>query len=274
MHSKRHVDTENQEIIKKMRAQLAGWLGGKYQLSRKIIPLIPMHKCYVEPFSGAAWVFFRKEASEVEVINDINKELITFYRVVQNHLEEFIRYFKWILVSRDEFLRLQQVEPKTLTDIQRAARFYYLQQNAFGGKIAEQHFGYSPTKAPKLNLLRIEEYLSEAHLRLSRAYIECLPYATVIEKYDRQETFFYIDPPYWDCENVYGKGIFGKEDFKELSKQLANIKGKFLLSLNDTKEIREIFSGFIIDGVSVNYSCSNNKNIKAKEVFIRNYEVE
>lgn len=254
-----------------LRSPLAGWLGGKYQLSRRIIPMIPNHTCYVEPFSGAAWVLFRKQESKVEVINDINKNIVTFYRVIQNHLDEFIRYFKWALISRDEFQRLQKVEADTLTDIQRAARFYYLHQSAFGGKITDQHFGYSPNRAPKMNLLRIEEYLSAAHLRLSRAYIECLPYSTVIEKYDRADTFFYIDPPYWDCENAYGKGIFNKSDFSNLANILSNIKGKFILSLNDTVEIREIFREFIFEEAKVNYSCSNMRNIVAKEVIIRNF---
>lgn len=262
---------EKEKGLELVRPPLAGWLGGKYQLSKRIIPMIPTHNCYVEPFSGAAWILFRKAESKVEVINDINKDLTTLYRVIQNHLEEFIRYFKWLLVSRDEFHRLLKVDSETLTDIQRSARFYYLHQAAFGGKITDQHFGYSPNRGPKLNLLRIEEYLSAAHLRLSRAYIECLPYETVIAKYDRVDTFFYIDPPYWDCENMYGKGIFSKDDFVNLASILAGIKGKFILSLNDTKEIRNIFNQFHIENVKLKYTCNNTKPVEAKELFIRNF---
>lgn len=117
------------------------WVGGKSKLTSTIIPLIPKHSCYVEVFAGAAWVLFRKEPSKVEVINDINGDLITLYRVIQNHLEEFVRYFKWALVSRDEWDRLQLVDESTLTDIQRAARFYYLVKNAFGAKIVGQCYG-------------------------------------------------------------------------------------------------------------------------------------
>lgn len=250
------------------RPPLAGWMGGKSLLAKRIIERIPTHDCYVEPFAGAAWVLFRKEESKVEVINDINKDVVTLYRCLQWHLEEFIRYFKWVLVARDEFQRLNTVNPDTLTDIQRAARFYYLQQSCFGGKITGMTFGYGRTRAPKLNLLRIEEQLSAAHLRLSRVYIECLPYADIISRYDGPNTFFYIDPPYWDCESYYGKGIFSREDFMRLSEQLKNIQGRFLLSLNDTPGVRETFKCFNIDAVQTKYTCSNGKNMTAGEVFI------
>lgn len=176
----------------KNKPLMAGWIGGKSQLCKKIILRIPDHTCYVEPFSGAAWIYWKKSESKVEVLNDINKELITRYRVVQNHLEEFVRYFKWTLVSRDEFIRLKQLEPETLTDIQRAARFYYLQRNAFGGKVGCQNFGYATTAAPRLNLLRMEEELSMAHIRLAKTFIECLSYEDVIKRYDRLHTFFIL----------------------------------------------------------------------------------
>ncbi|MDL2313406.1 DNA adenine methylase [Desulfovibrio sp. OttesenSCG-928-C14] len=255
-----------------IRPPLAGWMGGKNLLAKRIISFFPEHKCYAEPFSGAAWVFFKKPESEVEVLNDINREVITLYRVLQHHLEEFIRYFKWTLVSREEFKRLRESPPDTLTDIHRAARFFYLQQNCFGGRINTPTFGYSPARGPRLNLLRIEEQLSAAHLRLSRVYIECLPYADLINRYDRPGTLFYLDPPYWDCENYYGHGIFGKEDFTILATMLADIKGKFILSLNDTPEVRQMFSSFRIDGATTKYTVSNGKQLSAEELIIRNYD--
>ncbi len=255
-----------------IKSPLSGWMGGKYQLSKQIVSMIPAHTCYCEPFAGAAWVFFRKDKSDVEVLNDINTDIITLYRVIQHHLEEFIRWFKWVLVSRTEFNRWLKTEPETLTDIQRAVRFFYIQKNSFAGRIDKPTFGYAPSRRPRLNLLRVEEDLSGAHLRLSEVYIENLPYAELIKRYDRENTFFYIDPPYFDCEDYYGKNIFSKADFELLSNQLKAIRGKFLLSLNDTPEVREIFAGFIIEPVSVRYSCGTTKTV-AKEVLIRNYEL-
>lgn len=135
------------------RPPLAGWIGGKSLLAKRIIERIPEQVCYAEPFAGAAWVLFRKPESKVEVINDINKDVVTLYRCIQWHLEEFIRYFKWVLVSREEFERLKKADPATLTDIQRSARFYYLQQACFGGRITNPTFGYGVTRPSKLNLL-------------------------------------------------------------------------------------------------------------------------
>ena len=251
---------------------LAGWLGGKSRLAKQIIDRIPEHTCDVEPFAGAAWVLFSKLESKVEVINDINNDVVTLYRCLQWHLEEFVRYFKWVLVARDEFERLKKAQPETLTDIQRSARFYYLQHTCFGGKLTSQAFGYGTTCRSRLNLLRIEETLSAAHLRLARVYVERLPYAEVISRYDSPHTFFYIDPPYWGSEGYYGKGVFSREDFQKLKACLGGIKGKFLLSLNDVPEIRETFSTFTFEPVETRYSCNNKgESVHAKEVFIRNF---
>ncbi len=255
----------------KIRSPLAGWLGGKHQLAGRIISRIPEHQCYAEPFAGAGWVFYGKHPSPVEVINDINKEIVTLYRVVQHHLDEFVRQFRWLLVSRDEYLRRWEENPDSMTDIQRAVRFYYIHQNSFGGKIAGASFGTATTRPPKLNLLRVEEELSAAHLRLSRAYIENLPYADLIRRYDRDTTFFYIDPPYWNCEDYYGKGLFNKGDFAVLATLMAGLKGKAMMSINDTPEIREIFHDFKLEEVSVRYSTGRNSRPRVTELFITNY---
>lgn len=257
-----------------IRSPLAGWLGGKWQLSRQIVPLIPQHECYAEPFAGAAWVLFRKPPSGAEVLNDLNREIVTLYRVIQHHLEEFVRYFRWALVSRDEFERLLAVAPDTLTDIQRSARFYYTQKCSFGGRIAQPTFGTSATRPPRLNLLRIEEDLSAAHLRLARVLIENLAYADFITRYDRPTTFFYIDPPYWGCEDDYGKNLFSRDDFTALAEQLGQIQGRFILSLNDVPEIRQIFSDFEIRTVQCTYSVATTGRTKANELLIANFEMK
>ena len=243
-----------------MSRSFLGWVGGKSLLSKTIVPMIPAHTCYVEVFAGASWVLFRKPQSKVEVLNDINKELITLYRVIQYHLDEFVRYCRWVLISRDEFERVKRVDPETLTDIQRAARFYYLVKTCFGTRIHNPTFGTSATQKPRLNLLRIEEELSAAHLRLSNVIIECLPWQKVIAIYDRSETVFYVDPPYYGREGYYGKGIFSKDDFTMLADILAKIKGKFVLSINDTPEIREIFKAFNCRETQTKYAFNVTSN--------------
>jgi DNA adenine methylase len=250
---------------------MLGWVGGKSQLTSTILPLIPEHKHYVEVFAGAAWLLFRKPPSHSEIINDINGDLVCLYRVIQNHLDEFVRYFRWMLVSREEFERLKNVGPQTLTDIQRAARFYFLVRNAFGAKITNPSFGIAVTHKPRLNLLRIEEDLSEAHLRLSRVFIENRHYSQVIKQADREATFFYLDPPYWDCEDVYGKNIFSKADFTALRDQLATVKGKWLVSINDVPEIRALFKTYHIKRVATKYSISAGASKSVQELLIANY---
>lgn len=109
----------------------------------------------------------------MEVLNDVNGELVNLYRVVRHHLDELVRMFRWSLVSRQMWEWSQMERPETLTDVQRAARFFYLQKLAFGGKVHGQNFGIVATgSGPRLNLLRIEEELSAAHIRLANVIVE------------------------------------------------------------------------------------------------------
>lgn len=250
------------------------YMGGKSLLARKIISRIPKHKCYVEAFAGAAWILFKKEESisRVEIINDINLDLVTLYRVVKHHLEEFIRYFRWVLVSRDEFYRFRKEAPDSLTDIQRAVRFYYLLKTGYAARINAPSFSIATTSKPSLNLLRIEEELSAVHLRLARVYIENRSYPEVFLRFDKPDTFFYIDPPYYGCENYYGAGIFDRSDFTKLRDILSGISGKFILSINDVDHIRDLFRKFRIETVETSYSASGaNKKKQVSELLIMNY---
>lgn len=246
------------------------WIGGKRLLAKKIIAEIPGHKCYAEVFAGGAGVFFRKGRSDVEVVNDINKGIINCYRIVQNHYLELCRYIDGMLVSRDEFNRLKAIPPETLTDIQRAARFLYMQKCCFGGRY-EGTFGIYKGSKPMFNPETVAKQIAMANERLNRVYIECLPYDDLIRRYDAPETFFYIDPPYYNMEDYYGRGIFYKEDFKRLRDQLAGIKGRFLMSINDVPGIRELYKPFNIKEVQTSYSINSKISKPVGELFIKNY---
>ncbi len=248
------------------------WLGGKSRLADRIIERMPDHQTYCEVFAGAAWVLFKKPESKVEIINDINADLTNLYRCVKHHLGELVAQFRWMLVSRDEFDRFLKTPADTLTDIQRAARFFYLAKSSFGARIVRPTYGISATGAPRLNLLRIEEDLSEAHLRLARVFIENKPYDQVIQRFDKPGTLFYVDPPYWDCESDYGEGLFSREDFGRLAGLLDGLKWRFILSLNDTPGVRETFANFHIEAVKTRYSISGAKKQEAAEVLISNFK--
>lgn len=247
------------------------WIGGKRRLAPHILPLFPAHECYVEPFCGAAALFFLKAPSKVEVLNDINGELVNLYRVVQNHLDEFVRHFRWALTSREVYGWLQATPPVTLTDIQRAARFFYLQKLAFGGKVEGQTFGTSTTSPNALNLLRMEEELSAAHLRLHRVSIERLPWEDCVARYDRPGTLFYLDPPYWATE---GYGVdFGLEQYDRMADRLRGMAGKALVSVNDIPEMRQAFKGLTMKRLSIRYTVGAATSTRKPkgELLIRNF---
>ncbi len=254
-----------------MATPIVPWVGGKRRLAKRILPVFPAHECYVEPFAGGAALFFLKEPSDVEVLNDINGELINLYRVVKHHLEEFVRQFKWALISRQLYSWLKKTPEETLTDIQRAARFYYIQKMSFGGKVANQTFGTATTAAPRLNLLRIEEELSAAHLRLSRTYIEHLAWDECIRRYDRPHTLFYLDPPYWGTE---GYGVdFGLEQYALMADLAKSIKGRMIVSVNDIPAMRQAFAGLEMERLEINYTVGGAGRSKgaAGELLIRNW---
>ncbi len=213
-----------------MATPIIPWIGGKRRLADILIPRFPRHTCYVELFAGGAALYWLKPASDVEVLNDVNGDLVNLYRVVQRHLEEFVRQFKWALSSRQVFKWLQETRPETLTDIERAARFYYLQHQAFGGRVASQSWGTATTApAPTVNLLRLEEDLSDAHLRVSGAYIEHLDWFDCLQRYDRPHTLFYLDPPYWQTE---GYGVpFEWAQYERMADALRNLQGRAILSI-------------------------------------------
>lgn len=249
---------------------LIPWMGGKRRLAKHLLPLFPDHTCYVEPFAGGAALFWMKEPSKAEVLNDLNGELVNLYRVVQHHLEEFVRQFRWSLVSRKLFDWLKTAQPEGLTDIQRAARFYYLMKGSFGAKPTGFTFGTATTCPPKLNLLRIEEELSACHLRLAQVTVENLDWKTCMGRYDRPHTFFYLDPPYWGTAD-YGVP-FELAEYRALADRLRSMEGKALLSVNDCPEMREAFAGLRTETVGVTYTVGGNSNaVKRSELVIRNW---
>ena len=251
------------------------YLGGKSRLAKRIVEMIPDdHLCYCEAFCGAAWVLFAKEPSKAEVINDADAELATFWRVVQNHYTPFLDLFRHAVVSRQIFDWESMKRPETLTDLQRAARYFYLQRCGFGGKTFKRTFGVSATSAARLNLSTIEEDLLRVHWRLKRVTVECLDAMDCIRRYDRPTTVFYLDPPYWGTE---GYAVpWPEERYSDLATVLGGIQGRFILSLNDTAAVRKTFSAFQIKPVATRYSCTNGRATNhgraepAREVLIHN----
>jgi DNA adenine methylase len=247
------------------------YLGGKNRVAKKIIALIPEHTCYIEPFCGGAQVFFHKEPSKVEVLNDLNEDVFNFLRVCQMHYEEFLRYLHFSIVSRKWFDLFEKTPPETFTDIQRAARFFYLQKNCYGGLIVRRNFAASVQDGSNYNPSSLPKLIQKTHERLRNVQLECLPYQSILKKYDRPFTFFYLDPPYWN--RPYYKFNFEEKDYVELAEHLSKLKGKFILSLNDEPEIRRIFRQFSIKNFEMTYSSQRESGKLYRELLISNYKL-
>lgn len=250
---------------------VAGYIGGKRRLAARLIKCIDQvpHRTYAEPFVGMGGVFFRRSRKPpAEVINDANGEVANLFRILHRHYPQFMDTLRFQITGRREFERLKASDPKTLTDLERAGRFLYLQRTAFGGKVAGQNFGVDPRSGGGFNLTTLEPFLAAVYERLSGVVIEALDWSAFIDRYDRPETLFYLDPPYHGSERDYGEELFGREQFGLLAARLRTIKGRFILSINDVPEIRETFAGFQMEGVDLLYTVSGGKGRPAKELII------
>lgn len=245
------------------------YIGGKNRIANKIIEIFPEHKTYVEAFAGGAQVLFHKEPSPVEVLNDLDGDVVNFFRICQSHHEELLRYMKFVLVSREWFDLLQDQDPKALTDIQRAARFFYLQKNAYAGLVRHRKFGYSIVEPSRFNPERLPELIENTHRRLLRVQVEYLPYDDVFRRYDRPTTLFYLDPPYWG-RKLY-RFNFAEDDFTKLEERLRNVRGKFVLSLNDLPEVRQLFRKFKLREIDLHYTAQRKAGKRFRELLITNF---
>jgi DNA adenine methylase len=255
---------------------VAPWLGGKRKLANRITAILDgtPHQTYAEVFMGMGGIFLRRsKRPRSEVINDLGRDVSNLFRILQRHYPQFVDCLKFQLTTRVEFERLVSTRPDTLTDLERAARFLYLQRTAFGGKVTGQTFGVSPDVPARFNLTTLEPMLEDVHTRLSGVVIECLPYADFVTRYDHEGCLFYLDPPYWGCEDDYGKAMFEPDDFERLATLLKSMAGKALLSINDVPEIREIFGGLHIEPVEVSYSVGRKpeSRVKRGELLIGNF---
>jgi DNA adenine methylase len=241
------------------------WIGGKKLLRQQIIDRFPAnYERYIEVFGGAGWVLFGKEiTNSLEVFNDIDNELINLYRCIKYHHTELQKELDWLLISRSQFYYSKDhLKLDGLTDIQRAARYFFLIKVSFGAD--RRSFGTN-----KKNLFTSIEYLREIHYRLKDVVIENKSYNDIIRVYDRPNALFYLDPPYYQTEKYYDN-IFTNDDHVNLRDILLNIKGHFILSYNNDKFITDLYSDFIIEKVSRNNNMGKDKLYE--EVIIRNYK--
>lgn len=250
---------------------VAPYIGGKRSLAKRLCALIEAtpHNLYAEPFVGMGGVFLRRsKAPTAEVINDANADVSNLFRILQRHYPQFMEVLRFQLTSRREFEQLSRTDPTTLTDLERAARFLYLQRSAFGGKVVGRNFAMDKEgRGARFNLTRIAPLLEDVHERLAGVSIEAMDFGRFIRTYDRPGALFYLDPPYWGNKDDYD-APFQRADFERLAGCLKGLRGRFILSLNDRPEVRECFAFADVDEVELSYGISASGATKAREVIL------
>jgi DNA adenine methylase len=208
------------------------YYGGKQLMARHILPMIPDHNLYCEPFAGGAAIFFAKERSEIEVLNDTNRELINFYRVLKNDFTSLEKEVQITLHSRDLHRKASVIynNPDMFSELKRAWALWVLSTQSFSGML-DSSWGYDLKKnSTPLRLKNKKEVFTyDLAIRMQEVHLECADALYIIRGRDRTDSFFYVDPPYFNSDMGHYDG-YSKDDFEALLKLLACIQGKFLLS--------------------------------------------
>ncbi len=246
------------------------WLGGKKLLRGEIVKRFPQNiDRYVEVFGGAAWVlFYRQQYAKQEVYNDINGELVNLFRMVKYHPAAIIEELKFTLNASQTFLDFKNNKNiDGMTEIQRAARFFYLIRQSYGAKLKEYGANYRDISSFLNDMNKIAQ-------RLAQVVIQNKSFEKILKQYDKEGTLFYCDPPYYKTEKMYDTNnfIFDEKQHIILRDILSEIKGNFVLTYNDDEFIRELYQHFKIEEVerSSNLSICNGKRGKYKELIITN----
>lgn len=247
-----------------------GWIGGKRLLRNDILARFPSDgiERYIEVCGGAGWVLFAKPQTpkQMEVYNDRDGDLVNLYRCIKYHCAALQEELDGMLSAREQFLDCQnQLHSRGLTDIQRAARFFYLVKISFGSD--RKTFATSPK-----SVVNARDYLRQVQTRLAGVVIEQRDCVDLIRIYDRPKALFYVDPPYVGTEKYY-EGSFGIDDHKRLANALHKIKGRFILSYGDDPLIWELYSDCKIERISRHNTLAAHSTNKDpfREVIITNY---
>lgn len=254
-----------------MMNSFISWIGGKKLLRKRILEEFPENGTfgrYIEVFGGAGWMLFSADRhAKMEVYNDVNGNLVNLFRCTKYHPEALQKELEFILMSREQFFDArEQMKVESLTDIQRAARFFVLIKESFGTTL--DSFGVRPK-----NMENAIDYISTVSKRLNTVVIENQDFERILKTYDKKDALFYLDPPYYETEKYY-PDRFMPEDHVRLKEALDRIKGKFLLSYNDCDYIRELYSGYEVIEVERMHNLVQNEGQEKpryRELLIKNY---
>lgn len=253
------------------------YYGGKQKLVRHILPLIPEHELYGEPFAGGAAIFFAKENVKVNVLNDTNRELINFYKVVQSDFVSLEKEIQISLYSRDLYRKASVIynNPDMFNEVKRAWALWILASQSFCSML-DDVWGYERTSSSKTKSIKNkkEAFTLELAIKLQDVQLECADALYVIRSRDMEKAFFYVDPPYYNSDMGHYDG-YSIDDFEALLKLLSEIKGKFILSSYPSPILQKYAKQFKwnIKTIDSKVSVSSKKDyLKRKtEVLTMNY---
>lgn len=235
-----------------------GWPGGKTRMLKHILPAIPPHSLYVEPFCGGMAVMLAKDPSGVEVVNDLNGDLVAFYRNAKFHLEALLEEMDFVLNSRKEF-EDYGAQPG-LTELQRAARWFIRNKLSFGGMGSTFAVSRSHPLSSREKRIAAIHSLSR---RLDRTTIENRSWEKVLELYDCPDAFFFMDPPYLDAGGDAYAG-WSELDLQRFCTAVAKLQGAWMVTFQDCEQIRSMLSGFQIKAITRANGIGNNSGRRGR----------
>jgi len=271
--------------ISKINLNVINYIGGKFYLKNKVCSILPNHTIFVEVFGGGANILLHKPASQVEVYNDLNKDLANLFYVLSFHYSEFYEKAKFLIYSREIFNVIKKeilnTKIEAIPDVDRAVKVFYLYNSSFSGN--KSSFGYGLTRSKALTFSRKIKKLEYVHERLKNVLIEALDFEEVMEKYDTENTLFFLDPPYFGVEFYYSTDdlSFKYEDHIRLLNLVKKIKGKFILTTYEnelyTKELKD-FNLVTFETVKHSHAVTklskNREKPKAREFVYFNFQLQ
>lgn len=243
------------------------YYGGKQNLLSEILPLIPKHECYIEPFFGGGAVFFAKPPAKVEAINDLDDDLIVFYRQIKNNFEELNLLIQNTLHSRKAKIEAVEIlkDKFNHSDLKRAWALWVIINQGFAKtKGLNYNWIFSASANQAVTIKTKREEFKQYKKRLELTSIECWDALKVIKNWDSPVTFFYVDPPYVSSDCAHYEG-YSKEDFIKLLDALAGVEGKFLLSSYPEKELFKYRNNFNWHFNDIKQKVTTSKAAQGKE---------
>jgi len=262
--------------MKKALKTPISYYGGKQLMLKHILPIIPAHKVYVEPFVGGGAVFWAKEPSECEIINDKNGSVVNFYKQLKLNFDQLKLLIDATPFSRENYKNAMVIYncPYLFNELQRAWAFWVVTSQGFSKKIGSwMSSSIKQNLAPQIEnkKLAFDECLK---VRLNLTQIEHLDAIELIRRTDSPETFFYLDPPYVNSNQGHYSGYI-QENFNELLDTISKIKGKFLLSSYPNTQLdnyRQKY-GWYYNDMDMSKPASKNNKARKVEALTANYPI-